>query len=208
MLDVPSVAIGQRSLLNERAVDWDQPPVPPPALAATMNLSRRNILLAGACASSVLGPTAVWAQGSIWQEFRRDDVGFRIEMPGAPRIRVQKADPVDNWITSTDAQVRLQNEFFDVSWTEFKDIVAVEDEYTRFRDMMTRAGYRIEEDVPLILNDLPAREFIIETGNINFVRRIMAVRNVAIGIQAMGARNIHYSRTARRFLDSFRLLRT
>src|SRR5438270_4461407 len=35
MLDVPSVAIGQRSLLNERAVDWDQPHAPPPAFAAT-----------------------------------------------------------------------------------------------------------------------------------------------------------------------------
>jgi hypothetical protein len=207
MLNALSVATGQCSLPNERMIDRDQPPIAPLALAATMNLSRRTFLAAGACASSVLGPKVVGAQGSVWQEFRRDDVGFRIEMPGAPRIRVQKADPVDNWITSTDAQVRLQNEFFDVSWTEFKDIVAVEDEYTRFRDMMTRAGYRIEEDVPLILNDLPAREFIIETGNINFVRRIMAVRKFAIGIHAMGARNVHYSPTARRFLDSFGLLR-
>jgi len=207
MLNALSVVTGQCSLPNERMIDRDQPPIGPLALAATMTLSRRTFLAAGACAS-VLGPKVVWAQGSVWQEFRRDDVGFRIEMPGAPRIRVQKADPVDNWITSTDAQVRLQNEFFDVSWTEFKDIVAVEDEYTRFRDMMTRAGYRIEEDVPLILNDLPAREFIIETGNINFVRRIMAVRNVAIGIHALGARNIRYSQTVGRFLDSFRLLRT
>jgi len=208
MLNALSVATGQCSLPNERMIDRDQPPIAPLALAATMTLSRRTFLAAGACASSVLGPKVVGAQGSVWQEFRRDDVGFRIEMPGAPRIRVQKADPVDNWITSTDAQVRLQNEFFDVSWTEFKDIVSVEDEYTRFRDLMTRAGYQIEEDIPLTPNDVPAREFIIETGNINFVRRIMAVRNFAIGIHAMGARNIRYSLTVRRFLDSFRLLRT
>jgi hypothetical protein len=73
---------------------------------------------------------------------------------------------------------------------------------------MTRAGYQIEEDIPLTLNDVPAREFIIENGNINFVRRIMAARNFAIGIHAMGARNIHNSPTVRRFLDSFKLLRT
>ena len=48
MLDVPSVAIGQCSLLNERAVDWDQPHAPPPAFAATVNLSRRSFLVAGA----------------------------------------------------------------------------------------------------------------------------------------------------------------
>jgi hypothetical protein len=172
-----------------------------------MNLSRRRFLLTGACASFGLAPKLARAQASIWREYRRDDVGFRIEMPGAPRIRVQKGDPEDNWITSTDAQVRYQHETFDVSWTEFKDTVLVEDEYARFRDMMGRAGYQIEEDIALTLNDVPAREFLIETGSINFVRRILAVRNVAIGIHAMGARNIQYSPTARRFLDSFRLLR-
>jgi hypothetical protein len=178
---------------------------------ATMNLSRRRFLLAGACASSgassVLGPKLARAQAVIWQEYRRDDVGFRIEMPGAPRTRVQKGDPGDNWITSTDVQVRYQHETFDVVSTEFKDIVVVEDEYTRFRDMMAGAGYPIEEDIPLTLDDVPAREFVIETGAINFVRRILAVRNFAIGIHAMGARNVQYSPTVRRFLDSFRLLR-
>jgi hypothetical protein len=208
MLNVLSVAISRCSLLNERAVDRDQRPIPPPALAATMSLSRRNFLVAGACASSVLGPKVARAQGGVWEEYRRDDVGFRIEMPGAPRIRVRKGRPQDNWTTSTGAQVRYQDEIFDVSWTEFKDIVSVEDEYTRFRNMMTGAGYQIEEDIPLTLNDVPAREFIIETGNINFVRRIMAVRNFAIGIHALGARNIRYSRTVSRFLDSFRLLPT
>ncbi len=172
-----------------------------------MNLSRRRLLVAGACAWSGLGPNVARAQAGIWQEYRRDDVGFRIELPGAPRIRVQRGRPEENWTTSTGAQVRYHNEIFDVSWTEFKDIVLVEDEYSRFRDMMARAGYQIEEDIALTLNDIPAREFIIETGNINFVRRIMAVRNFAIGIHALGARNIRYSRTVGRFLDSFKLLR-
>jgi hypothetical protein len=176
-------------------------------LVATMNLSRRSFLVAGACASSALGPKRARAQGSIWQEYRRDDVGFRIELPGTPRIRVQRGRPDANWTTTTGAQVQYQHEIFDVVWTEFKDAVAVEDEYARFRDMMATAGYRIEEDIPLTLDDVPAREFIIETGSINFVRRILAVRNFAIGIHAMGARNVQYSPTVRRFLDSFRLLR-
>ena len=172
-----------------------------------MNLSRRGFLMAGACASSGLGPKVARAQAVIWQEFRRDDVGFRIEIPGAPRMRVQKGRPEENWTTSSGAQVRYQHEIFDVSWTEFKDIAVVDDEYARFRDMMARAGYQIEEDIALTLNDVPAREFVIETGNINFVRRILAVRNFAIGIHAMGARNVQYSPTVRRFLDSFQLLR-
>ena len=174
---------------------------------ATMNLSRRSFLLAGACASAGLGPKVAHAQDGIWQEYRRDDAGFRIELPGAPRIRVQRGRPEHNWITSSGAQVRYQNEIFDVTWAEFKDTVAVEDEYTRFRDMMAGAGYQIEEDIPLTLDDVPAREFVIETGAINFVRRILAVRNFAIALHAIGARNIQYSPTVRRFLDSFRLLR-
>ena len=171
-------------------------------------LSGRSLLAAGAGASCVLGPKVAGAQSDIWQEYRREDLGFRVEMPGAPMIRVQKGSPEDNWTTSTDAQVRHQHEIFDLSWTEFKDIVSVEDEYTRFRGMMIGAGYQIEEDIPLTLNDVPAREFVIETGNINFVRRITAVRNLAIGIHALGARNIQNSPTVRRFLDSFKLLRT
>jgi hypothetical protein len=172
-----------------------------------MNLSRRSFLLTAACAASGLGPNVARAQDSIWQEYRREDVGFRIEMPGAPRIRVQRARPENNWITASGALVRYQHEIFDVTWTEFKETVAVEDEYTRFRDMMAGAGYQIEEDIPLTLDDVPAREFVIETGAINFVRRILVVRNFAISIHAMGARNIQYSPTVRRFLDSFKLLR-
>jgi len=172
-----------------------------------MNVSRRLFLVASACTWSGLVPKLACAQGNIWQEYRRDDVGFRIEMPGTPRIRVQKGRPGEDWITSTGAQLRYEHEIFDVSWTEFKDKVSVEDEYARFRDMMARAGYQIEEDIALTLNDVPAREFVIETGNINFVRRILVVRNFAIGIHAMGARNVQYSPTVRRFMESFRLLR-
>ena len=208
MLGVASVAMGQSSLLHERAVDWRQPRVAAPALAVTMNLSRRGFLVAGACAWFILGPKAARAQGGNWQEYRRDDVGFRIEMPGEPRIRVERGDPGDNWTTSTDAQVRYQNEIFDVSWTEFKTIASVEDEYTRFRNMMTGAGYQFDQDIPLTIYGVPAREFIIETGDLNFIRRIMAVGNFALAVHALGARNIHNSPTVRRFLDSFKLLRT
>jgi hypothetical protein len=104
--------------------------------------------------------------------------------------------------------VRYQHELFDVSWTEFKTTVRVEDEYKRFRDMMTGAGYQLDEGTALTLDDVSAREFVVETGTINFVRRITAVRNVAIGLHALGARNVGNSPTVRRFLDSFRLLRT
>ena len=172
-----------------------------------MNVTRRIFLVTGVCASSGLGPKPARAQDSVWQEYRRDDAGFRIELPGAPRTRVQRGRPDNNWITSTGVLVRYQNEIFDVTSTEFKEIVVVEDEYTRFRDMMAGAGYQIEEDIPLTLDDVPAREFVIETGAINFVRRILAVRNFAIALHAIGARNIQYSPTVRRFLDSFKLLR-
>jgi hypothetical protein len=208
MLDLRSAAIDQRSLLNEQMLDRDRPHVPLPVLAGATSVCRPSFLVIWVCASSVLELRVTRAQGGIWQEYRRDDVGFRVELPGVPNIRVEKGGPEDNWTTSTNAQLRYQHEIFDVSWTEFKDTVSVESEYKRFRDMMTGAGYQLEEDIPLTLYDVPAREFIIETGQINFIRRIMAVRNVAIGIHAMGARNIHNSPTVRRFLDSFRLLRS
>jgi hypothetical protein len=109
MLDLRSAAIGQRSSLNERMLDRDRPHVPLPVLAAAMNASRRSFLVACVCASSVLGLRETRAQGGIWQEYRRDDVGFRIELPGVPNIRVEKGGPDDNWTTSTNAQLRYQH---------------------------------------------------------------------------------------------------
>jgi hypothetical protein len=102
--------------------------------------------------------------------------------------------------------VRYGSEIFDLSWTEFKAAVSAEAEYKRFREMMTAAGYERVDETPLTISDVPAREFIIETGAINFVRRILAVRNFAVAIHAIGGRNLQNTGTEVRFLESFKLL--
>jgi hypothetical protein len=165
-------------------------------------------LLGGAAATpaAVLGLRTSWAQGAAWREFRRDDVGFRIEFPGEPRIRVQTPRTEQPWIATTNAQARYGSEIFDLTWTEFKAPVSAEEEYKRFRDMMTAAGYERVDETPLTINDVPAREFIIETGAVNFVRRILAVRNLAIAIHVIGRRNLQNTGAVVRYLESFRLL--
>ena len=159
------------------------------------------IVLTAVAYAPVLACKLAWAQAGVWQEYRREDLGFRIEMPGNPTTRIEQADLADNWISSISAQVRHGHEVFNVSWTQFKDVASVDAEYTRFRKMMAEAGYQILEEVPSPMNALQARDFIIETGDINFVRRIMAVRTIVIGLHAMGARNIYDSPTTRRFFE-------
>jgi hypothetical protein len=132
---------------------------------------------------------------------------LRIEFPGEPRIKVERArNPDAPWNSSTDVQARYQSEIFDLTWTEFKNPVPVETEYDRFRDMMKGAGYERVDETEMIVSGVPAREFVIETGAINFVRRILAARNLAIAIHVIGGRNLQNTGTVVRFLESFRLL--
>ena len=125
--------------------------------------------------------------------------GFGSKGPGAEHQSGERR-PRGQLDDINQRSVRDQHELFDLSWTEFKVIVAVEDEQTVSRHDAV-AGYQLEQDIPLILYNVPAREFVIETGDLNFVRRIMAVRNLAIAIHVIGARNIHNSPTVGRFLD-------
>ena len=67
--------------------------VPPALELANVKtaLSRRRLMLllaASASASAVLVTKMVRAQGDIWREYRRDDWGFRMEMPGEPQVVV------------------------------------------------------------------------------------------------------------------------
>jgi hypothetical protein len=183
--------------------------VPAISLGAGRETLSRRTFLAAVSASALISPFGLRAARAqaVWREYRRDDLGFRIEFPGEPRIRVERArNPEAPWITSTDAQARYQSEIFDLSWTEFKGPASAEAEYDRFRDMMKGAGYERVDETPVTVSDVPAREFIIETGAINFVRRILAVRNLAIAIHAIGGRNLHNTPTVVRFMESFRLL--
>jgi hypothetical protein len=167
--------------------------------------------LAGAAASAaaVLVSTTARAQGNTWHEFRRDDLGFRIEMPGEPKITVEEDDYKDIWIRSTDAQVHLANMLVGAYCTEWKDVQSAEQQFDLLREGMLRVGgMPATREVPTMMNGFPAREFIREAEDINYIHRLVVMEKLTIGVSAYGERGMHSDPIVRRFFDSFRLLRS
>lgn len=178
-----------------------------------MSLSRRSFmpLLAGAVAAAALPALAskrARAQGDGWREFRRDDVGFQVEMPGEPKIEVKEDEYKDIWTRTIDAQVDYEQVLFGASCTEYKQAHAADEQFRLFRESMRLNGMPVTREIALTMNGFPAREFISETDHVNFIRREVVAGNLSIAVQATGDRGIHSSPTVRRFLNSFALLRS
>jgi hypothetical protein len=173
--------------------------------------SRRRLmsaLAAAASASAVVVATTSWARADDWQEFFREDLGFRIEMPGEPEVDVKEEGLDDRIARLIDAQVYDDEEdsLFGVHCTEYHEAVSAEQEHRFFREGMRLGGLAVTRESALMISNIVAREFIRESDGINFVHRLLVVDRRTIGISVYGARDIHDSREVQRFLRSFMLL--
>jgi hypothetical protein len=173
--------------------------------------SRRRLMsvLAGAAASSAVVVAATSpARADDWEEFLRDDLGFRIEMPGEPQVDVKDEGFSDMIVRTIDAQVYddEDDELFGVHCTEYREPLPAEQEWRLFREGLRLAGLAVTRENSLMINNRVGREFVRESDGINFVHRLLVVERRTIGISVYGDRDIHDSRDVQRFLRSFMLL--
>ena len=172
-------------------------------------LSRRSIVLSlAATAPAVLMWKSAHAQGDVWREFRRVDLGFRIEMPGEPKFETKEDEYKDIWIRSIDAEIDYEQTTFGVSWTEWKDVQSIEKVSAAFRAGMQLAGMPVTHEMSLVMNGFPARELIRQSDTLNYIHREVIMGKQTITASALGDDSIHRSPTVRRFFDSFTLLRS
>ena len=73
------------------------------------NWSRRRLVsalaaLAASTSVDLLG-SAAWAQTPAWKEYRNNDMGFRVEMPGEPKVEEQTGDPSDPFVRSIELRL-------------------------------------------------------------------------------------------------------
>ena len=112
------------------------------------------------------------AQGDVWREYRRDDLGFRVEMPGEPKIKVEEDEDKDIRIRTVDAEVTYEQVLFDVHCNEYKQVMPAEEAFRLFREGMRFGGIPVTREAPLVMNGLPAREFVGEwTSSISSAER-------------------------------------
>jgi hypothetical protein len=167
-----------------------------------------SVMAAAASTSAVLVATTSLARAEDWEEYRRDDLGFRIEMPGEPDVETKKDGLGDKIVQVIDAQVSDDKDdgLFGVHCTEYREQVSAEQEHRLFRDGMRLGGLAITRENALTINNVAAREFVRESDGINFIHRLLVVDRRTIGISVYGDRDIHESPDVQRFLRSFMLL--
>jgi hypothetical protein len=167
-----------------------------------------SVLAAAASTSAVLVATTSSARADDWREYLRDDLGFRIEMPGEPAVEVKEEGLDDKFVRLIDAQVYDDEDdsLFGVHCTEYRDPVSAEQEYRLFREGMRLGGLSVTRESALMINNIVAREFTRESNGINYIHRLLVMDRRTIGISVYGDRDIHDSREVQRFLRSFMLL--
>ena len=91
-------------------------------------MSRRSLMsgLAAATASIALPSAVAWAQAPAWKEYRNNDMGFRVEMPGTPKVDEQAGDASDPFVRSVEAQVELNDMLLGVHCTENRAATSAE----------------------------------------------------------------------------------
>jgi hypothetical protein len=179
----------------------------------TVRLSRRSVLsvLLGAAAtltSLAARSTAAQAEAAAaWREYRNDEMGFRVELPGEFKANQETGEAKDPWVKSIGADIEFDGMTMGVNGTQFRGSPTAEELYKVQREGMLASGMQATREEQRTVSGATAREFIREADDINYIHRMVIVGNRTISASVFGERNIHGNPTVRRFLDSLTLLR-
>jgi hypothetical protein len=159
-------------------------------------VSLSSVLLAGAPARG---------QGDIWQLYRREDIGFEIQMPGAPKIEVEESLGKDEPVAkSVNATVSFQGIEFGVLYEEYRQRpVSIEEEIAGQRLGARSLGTKVISETRFTMNGVPGVE-IVTDGFGGTIWRVLVAQNHRFFLGVTGASPD--SASVRRFFDSFRLL--
>ena len=178
-----------------------------------MCLSRRSVMsiLAGATTTlmslSARSRAARAEAAAAWREYRNDEMGFRVEMPGEFKTNQEAGEAKEAWVKSIGAEVEFDGMTMGVNGTQFRGSPPAEELYKLQREGMQASGMQATREEPRTVGGVAAREFIREADDINYIHRMVIVGNWTVSVSAFGERNIHGNPTVRRFLDSLTLLR-
>lgn len=175
--------------------------------ALVAKLSRRACL--PLLAAITLSPAVAWAQGDAWQMFRREDLGFEIEMPGQPKIEVEESkDKNDPALKSVNASFDFEDTLFGAHFEEYRQPVSIQQEVAAQRMAARGMQSKIISETAFTMDGFPGVVIVSDgIGGKGFsVIKIVVMQNRRIFVSAIGPQGGKDSPAVRRFLDSFKLL--
>lgn len=173
------------------------------------SMSRRAFLplVAGVALSPVvLVPQSARAQGLAWQVYRPDGLGFEAEMPGEPKIKIEKGDRDDIIVRTVDAEVDVDQTTFGANFQEYRKLISMREELLGQQLFARGLEGRVAREVTFTMNGFDGREYAIESTVLNAIVRVVLVKSRRIALSVIGDGGVHSNATVRRFLDSLKLL--
>ena len=176
-------------------------------------ISRRAAMstLAGGSAvltSLMLPSTPARAQAAAWREYRDEEMGFRVEMPGGFKVRHDDGEAKDPWVKSIYAKINIDGMSMQATGIVYRGTPSVEEIYKLTQNCTGILGKLCAtREERRVVSGMPAREYIREADDdLNFIARIVVVGNRAIAVGVIGERSIHGNPAVLRFVDSLTLL--
>ena len=176
------------------------------------SISRRAAMstLAGGSAvltSLALRATAARAQAAAWREYRDEEMGFRVEMPGEFKVTHEAGEAKDPWVKYIWAKINIDGMTVEAFGKEYRGTLSAEELYKLQEGGILANRMRPTREEQRAVSGVPARQFIREADDtLNYISRMVVVGNRVIGAGVLGERSIHGNPAVLRFVDSLRLL--
>jgi hypothetical protein len=112
------------------------------------------------------------AEDALWQIYRREDIGFEVEMPGTPQIDMRKNG---DRIETVDAQIDFENMLFGANYQEFRRAPSVEEEIAAQREGARHLNVEIVRENAVTMDGFMGRELALESNKVNSILRIFCI---------------------------------
>lgn len=153
---------------------------------------------------------ATAASAQSWREHRPVGAGYRIEMPGAPKVSAIPMSRNGETTTMIEAAVELAGAFYVAVHAVYEPrVVSGKQPRQLLIDAMnaTAQGHTLRDEREIFVGGFPARDFIIEQrGNVIWVMRTAMRENYLYQIVVAMVGGTRDRPDTRRFIDSFALV--
>jgi hypothetical protein len=128
-----------------------------------------------------------WHKVDIWKPYRREDLGFEVELPGEPKIEEEQNEESK----SIYAEVSFVGMMFGVDHVTFRRDVTITEVARQQLEAAKSLKSRIAREAPFTLGGYPAIEIVRDIeGAFVSIMRVVAIGNRAIAFNVLGGPDI------------------